>query len=126
MNRVTEIDKMQLDRFIVGDAVKALSDFPPECIDLTVTSPPYENLRDCNGFSFTAETMLSALYRVTKKVGVCVWVVSEKIKNGRSLSSFNHAFVGKDCGFVVHDVMIYQKKEILRSCVQMPTRIAMN
>ncbi len=102
---------MQLDRFIVGDAVKALSDFPPECIDFTVTSPPYENLRNYNGFSFTAETMLSALYRVTKKGGVCVWVVSEKIMNGRSLSSFNHAFVGKDCGFVVHDVMIYQKKK---------------
>ena len=110
MSRERKSEKIQLDRFIVGDAVNALIDFPPECIDLTVTSPPYENLRDYNGFSFTAETMLSAVYRVTKECGVCVWVVSEQIKNGRSLSSFNQAFIGRDCGFVVHDVMIYQKR----------------
>lgn len=102
---------MKLNRFIVGDAIKILNhEFPEEFVDLTVTSPPYENLRMYNGFSFSAEFMLSALFRATKPGGVCVWVVGEKINGGRSLSSFSHAFIGRDCGFVIHDIMIYQKK----------------
>jgi len=102
---------MKLNRFIVGDAVDVLKHNCPEnYIDLTVTSPPYDDLRNYNGFSFDASSMLSAIFRVTKPGGVCVWVVGEKINGGRSLSSFNHAFAGRDCGFVVHDVMIYQKK----------------
>ena len=98
------------NRFIVGDAINVLNnDFDSEVFDLTVTSPPYESLRDYNGYSFTANSMLSAIYRVTKPGGVCVWVVGDKIKNGRSLVSFDHAFIARDCGFTVHDVMIYQK-----------------
>lgn len=54
--------------------------------------------------------MLSAIYRATRPGGVCVWIVGEKINNGRSLSSFRHGFIGQECGFTVHDVMIYQKK----------------
>lgn len=102
---------MKLNRFIVGDAIEVLNhDYPDNFVDLTVTSPPYDNLRNYNGFSFDARSMLSAIYRVTKTGGVCVWVVGDKIAGGRSLSSFSHAFIGKECGFIVHDVMIYQKK----------------
>ncbi|MDE0308373.1 MAG: site-specific DNA-methyltransferase [Acidiferrobacterales bacterium] len=102
---------MKVDRFIVGDAVDILrSRFPSEFVDLTVTSPPYDTLRNYNGFTFDPRSMLSAIYRATKPGGVCVWVIGEKINGGRSLSSFNHAFIGRDCGFTVHDVMIYQKK----------------
>ena len=98
-------------RFLVGDAVQILeSELEENMVDLTVTSPPYEDLRKYNGYNFDARAMLSAIYRVTKPGGVCVWVVGEKINGSRSLSSFNHAFVGKECGFSVHDVMIYQKK----------------
>ena len=98
------------NRFIVGNATNILNDtFEKECIDLTVTSPPYESLRSYNGYSFVANAMLSAIYRVTKQGGVCVWVVGDKINSGRSLVSFNHAFIARDCGFTVHDVMIYQK-----------------
>ncbi|MCY4304198.1 MAG: site-specific DNA-methyltransferase [Aestuariivita sp.] len=101
---------MKLNSLIVGDAVNILNKYPIDFVDLTVTSPPYENLRNYNGYSFNPSSMLSAIYRVTKPGGVCVWVVGEKINGGRSLSSFRHAFIGKDCGFIVHDVMIYQKK----------------
>ena len=102
---------MILNRFIVGNAAEVLMhDFSENCFDLTVTSPPYDDLRNYKGFSFDANTMLAAIYRVTKPGGVCIWVVGEKINDGRSLSSFNHAFMGRDCGFTVHDVMIYQKK----------------
>ncbi len=98
------------NNLIVGDAVEILNSWNEACVDLTVTSPPYDNLRNYKGYSFDAELMLSAIHRVTKKGGVCVWVVGEKINGGRSLSSFDHAFIGRDCGFTVHDVMIYQKK----------------
>ena len=102
---------MKIDRFIAGDAVKLLkSGFPDEFVDLTVTSPPYDSLRNYKGYTFNPDSMLSAIYCATKPGGVCVWVVGEKINGGRSLSSFDHAYIGRDCGFTVHDVMIYQKK----------------
>ena len=63
-----------------------------ECIDLTVTSPPYDNLRDYNGYSFDYEAIANGLYRVTKIGGVVVWVVGDKIlKGNKSLTSFKHA-----------------------------------
>ena len=99
------------NRFVVADAIEYLMHhMSPHSVDLTITSPPYDNLRDYNGYRFDARAMLSALHRVTKKGGVVVWVVGEKINGGRSLSSFEQALVGRECGFVVHDVMIYQKK----------------
>ena len=101
---------VERNMFHVGDAVKVLRRFNESAIDLTVTSPPYEDLRDYKGYQFDALKMLSAIHRVTKPGGVCVWVVGEKINGSRSLSSFNHAFIGKEAGFDVHDVMIYQKK----------------
>ena len=101
----------KLNRFIVGDAVRVLNEtMPAAFVDLVVTSPPYENLRDYNGYAFNAAEMFAALYRVTKPGGVCVWVVGDKIDGGRSLVSFEHAFAARDCGFTAHDVMIYQKK----------------
>lgn len=100
----------ELDRFYIGDSVELLQKWPGDFVDLTVTSPPYDNLRHYKGYRFDAGAMLSAIYRATRPGGVCVWIVGEKINNGRSLSSFRHAFIGQECGFTVHDVMIYQKK----------------
>lgn len=97
-------------RLIVADAIAELKSWKTPCVDLTVTSPPYDNLRNYNGYDFDAEAMLSAILHVTKSGGVCVWVVGEKINGGRSLTSFDHAFVGRDAGWTVHDVMIYQKR----------------
>ena len=98
------------DEFYVGDAVQILKQCEENSIDLTVTSPPYEDLRNYKGFNFDPESMLKAIYRVTRPGGVCVWVVGERIDGGRSLTSFQQAFIGRECGFGVHDVMIYQKK----------------
>ncbi|WP_252606755.1 site-specific DNA-methyltransferase [Bacillus paralicheniformis] len=39
-------------------------------IDLTVTSPPYDDLRNYNGYSFNFEKTAKELYRITKKGGV--------------------------------------------------------
>lgn len=98
------------NKFYIGDAVNILNSFPEEIVDLTVTSPPYEDLRNYNGYRFQADEILSSIYRVLKQCGVCIWVVGDKINGGRSLISFEHAFIARERGFTVHDVMIYQKK----------------
>ena len=64
-------DKMT-DKIICGDNVKVLEGFEDECIDLTVTSPPYDNLRDYNGYTWDFEALARQLYRVTKHGGVVV------------------------------------------------------
>ena len=80
-------------------------------IDLTVTSPPYDNLRTYNGYSFDFENIAKQLFRVTKQGGIVVWVVGDKIKKGnKSLTSFKQALYFQQVGFSVHDVMIYRKK----------------
>lgn len=80
-------------------------------VDLTVTSPPYDDLRNYNGYRFDPEKIARNLYRVTKKGGIVVWVVGDKIKKGdKSLTSFRQALTFQDVGFKVHDVMIYRKK----------------
>ncbi len=97
-------------KFLVGDAVEILGSWETPCIDLTVTSPPCDNLCNCNGCEFDPKSMLSAILHVTRPGGVCVWVVGERINGGRSLTSFEHAFIGRDVGWTVHDVMIHQKR----------------
>ncbi|MBC6428738.1 MAG: site-specific DNA-methyltransferase [Cellvibrionales bacterium] len=102
---------MNLNQFYIGDAVEFMrTKIPENCVDLTVTSPPYETLRDYEGYEFNAATMLQGLFRVTRPGGVLVWVVGDKIKGGRSLVSFEQALLAREQGFVIHDVMIYQKK----------------
>jgi len=83
-------------------------------IDLTVTSPPYDNLRDYKGYSFDFESIAKELYRVTKEGGVVVWVVADGVKNGsESGTSFKQALYFKECGFRLNDTMIYQKENFI-------------
>jgi len=83
----------------------------PDCfVDLTVTSPPYDNLRDYKGYSFPFEEIAMELYRVTKQGGVVVWVVGDATVNGSETgTSFKQALFFMQCGFYLHDTMIYQK-----------------
>ncbi len=100
-----------LNRFITADSVKYMRRYiPKDFIDLTVTSPPYDNLRNYNGYEFDATSMGKELFRVTKMGGVLVWVVGDRINGGRSMSSFRQGLMFQEVGFNVHDVMIYQKK----------------
>ena len=65
---------------------------PDGFVDLTVTSPPYDNLRTYSGYSFDFENVAKELFRVTKDGGVVVWVVADETKNFcESLSSFKQA-----------------------------------
>ncbi len=80
-------------------------------IDLTVTSPPYDNLRTYGGYEFDFEPIAKELYRVTKDGGVVVWVVGDAtIKGSETGTSFKQALYFKEIGFNLHDTMIYAKK----------------
>jgi DNA modification methylase len=78
-------------------------------IDLTVTSPPYDNLRDYNGYTFPFDDIARQLWRVTKSGGVVVWVVADATINGSETgTSFRQALRFKEIGFNLHDTMIYK------------------
>jgi DNA modification methylase len=100
-----------LGRIICGDNVEVLSGFPDACIDLVVTSPPYDDLRTYGGHSWNFETLAAQLVRVLKPGGVIVWVVADATVNGsETLTSMRQAIHFKDvCGLNVHDTMVYQK-----------------
>ena len=101
---------MELDKIYCGDNVEVLSGFPDECIDLTVTSPPYDNLRDYNGYTFDFEKLAAELYRVTKTGGVVVWVVGDAVVDGSETgTSFRQALGFMGQGWKLHDTMIYKK-----------------
>ena len=83
-------------------------------IDLVLTSPPYDNLRNYKGYCFPFEQIAMGLYRVLKPGGVIVWVVGDQTINGsESGTSFKQALFFKSVGFNIHDTMIYHKRNSL-------------
>lgn len=100
-----------LNEIYNSDCVEFMRSMDKNLIDLTVTSPPYDNLRNYKGYVFPFKEIVKGLFKVTKNGGVIVWVVGDKISNGnRSLSSFKQALYFQEVGFNVHDIMIYKKK----------------
>lgn len=91
------------------DCIQTMRKMPDEFVDLTVTSPPYDNARKYNGFIFEFEIIAKELYRITKRGGVLVWVVNDQTLNGsESGTSFRQALYFMECGFFLHDTMIYK------------------
>lgn len=102
---------IELNEIYCSNCVPFMETLPDNCIDLTVTSPPYDNLRDYNGYSFDYENIAKQLFRITKVGGIVVWVVGDKITKGnKTLTSFKQALKFQEIGFNVHDTMIYKKK----------------
>ena len=98
------------------NCLETMARMPNEFVDLTVTSPPYDNLRTYNGYSFDFESIAQELLRVTKQGGVVVWVVGDATINGNETgTSFRQALYFKECGFCLFDTMIYQKTGGLNS-----------
>lgn len=79
-------------------------------VDLTITSPPYDDLREYKGFDFQFENIAKELFRITKEGGVVVWNVGDATIDGSETgTSFKQALYFKDIGFRLHDTMIYEK-----------------
>lgn len=123
-----ENNTLPVDRIICGNNVEVLAGWEDECIDLTVTSPPYDpveqdengnlithsdkGLRNYQGYSWDFTAVAQQLYRVTKQGGVCVWVVNDATINGSETgSSFRQALYFMGLGFRLHDTMIYANKK---------------
>jgi DNA modification methylase len=101
---------MQINEIYNENCLDTMKRMPDNFIDLTVTSPPYDNLRTYKGFVFPFEDIAKELFRVTKVGGVVVWVVGDATINGSETgTSFKQALFFMDCGFRLHDTMIYYK-----------------
>ncbi len=101
---------MEVNKIYNENCLDTMARMPDNFVDLTVTSPPYDNLRDYKGYSFPFEDIAKELYRVTKQGGVVVWVVGDATVNGSETgTSFRQALFFMQCGFNLHDTMIYEK-----------------
>jgi DNA modification methylase len=96
--------------FYLGDCMDGMREIRDASVDLTVTSPPYDGLRDYKGFTFDSSVVIEQLYRVTKQGGVVVWIVNDQTINGSETgTSFRQALRFIETGFCLHDTMIWQK-----------------
>jgi DNA modification methylase len=112
---------IEINKIKCGNSIDLMKSIPDNTIDLTVTSPPYDNLRTYKGkikddvvfdeyFSFPFVDMAKELYRITKDGGIVVWVVNDQIVDGgESGSSFRQALKFQEIGFKIYDTMIYHK-----------------
>lgn len=100
-------------KILCGPCQTVMATLEKESVDLTVTSPPYDNIRDYKGYCFEKEDfqeIVKQLYRITKKGGVVVWVVGDStIKGSETGTSFRQALGFIEGGFKLHDTMIYEK-----------------
>ena len=101
---------MKLNKIYNENCLDTMARMETNFLDMTITSPPYDNIRAYNGYSFDFENIARELFRVTNAGGVVVWVVGDAtIKGGESGTSFKQALYFIECGFKLHDTMIYRK-----------------
>jgi DNA modification methylase len=100
---------LELNTIYSGNCVDLLKKMDPDSVDLVVTSPPYDDLRDYDGYVFDVLVIARMLYYVMKPGGIVVWVVADKTyKGGETLTSAHHALTFQGVGFNVR-TMIYKK-----------------
>ena len=93
-----------------GDNRLLLQSIPDNSVQLVVTSPPYDDLRDYHGYAVQFSETVKQLFRVMKPGGVVVWVVGDAtVKGSETGNSFRQALAFMDGGFKLHDTMIYEK-----------------
>lgn len=100
------------------DCIKGMKLLDNECIDLVVTSPPYDNLRNYNNSSTwnfdIFKQVAEQLQRIIKPGGIIIWVVNDATINGSETgASFRQALYFKDIGLNINDTMIYQKENYM-------------
>ncbi len=103
-----------INKIICGDCLDVMKGIPDKAVDLVLTSPPYDNLRTYNGYSFDFEGIANELYRITKDGGIVVWVIGDAtVKGSETGTSFRNALYFKEIGFNLHDTMIWEKTGML-------------
>ena len=104
------VNSLPLDTIICGDNCDVLGTFPRDCIDLVVTSPPYDDLRTYGGHDWDFYGVAWNLKRLLKPGGVIVWVVNDATVDGSETgSSMRQALHFQTLGLRLHDTMIYHR-----------------
>ncbi len=112
------LGKDYLNSVLNGNCLDVLKSVPDNSIDLIVTSPPYDNLREYEGYDFEFEPIAQELNRILKSGGVIVWVVADAtLKGSETGTSFKQALYFMSLGLNLHDTMIYK-----RNAVKMPDK----
>jgi site-specific DNA-methyltransferase (adenine-specific) len=104
---------MEVNQVVCCDCLEGMKTLPDECIDLSISSPPYDDLRSYRGYNFQFEPIAAELFRVTKTGGVVVWIVKDAVVDGSETgTSFRQALHFKEVGFRLHDTMIYMRNGV--------------
>ena len=93
------------------DCVEGMKLLPNDSVDLVVTSPPYDTIRDYKGFSFDLHAAGQEILRVLKPGGVAAVVIQDQTKDfAKSLTSFRTIVDWCDnIGFRLFECVIYRK-----------------
>jgi site-specific DNA-methyltransferase (adenine-specific) len=88
-----------------------MKEMPDNAVDLMVTSPPYDSIRDYNGYAFDLHETGKEVYRILKPGGIGVMVLQDQTHNfGKSLTSFRTILDWCDSiGFKLFECVIYRK-----------------
>jgi len=107
-----------LNKVTCCDCLEGMKNLPDGCIDLVVTSPPYDNLRDYKGIKWNEtiwQNIIKELFRIIKPGGVVVWVVNDAVIDGSETgTSFKQALYFMQTGFKLHDTMYYEKENFAK------------
>mgnify|MGYP000882789984 CR=1 FL=1 len=107
---------MEINKIYNENCLQTMAAMPTNFVDMVLTSPPYDDLREYDGYHFDFEPIAQALFRVVKDGGVVIWVVADRTINGSETgSSFRQALYFKQIGFNIHDTMIYAKNNPIPS-----------
>lgn len=107
---MTNLGPYERNKIYCGKSEELMTALPDGCIDLTVTSPPYDSLRTYNGFTLDWHEIIRQLYRVTKPGGVVVWVVADGVENGsKTGTSFRQCLYAMEAGFNLHQRLFYER-----------------
>ena len=99
-----------INEIVCCDCVDGMRSLPDACIALTVTSPPYGDMRRYSGENWGFPAVAQALYRITMPGGVLVWVVQEQIIDGsESGDSARQRLFFMDLGFRSHQSLVMMR-----------------
>ena len=108
--------ELPVNKIVCGDCEETIKKWPNGSIDMILTSPPYDELRDYKGYTFdwlSFKNIAKELFRIIKTGGVIVWVVGDSTINGSETgTSFKQALYFKEIGFNLHDTMIFQRRTL--------------
>jgi len=93
------------------DCVEGMRYLPSNCIDLVVTSPPYDGIRRYKGFSYDLHATGTEILRILKDGGIAVMVIQDQTKDfAKTLTSFRTVVDWCDnIGFRLFETVIYRK-----------------